>query len=142
MAATDGGTSSEPRKWVRTIALGAGATFLFLGLWALISPRSFFTSLATFDPYNVHLLHDIGSFQIGIGMALLLAAFPARFDGLSSALLGAAAGSVAHVVSHVLDVDRGGSPSTDIPILTILGSVLLVAGAAHTLAQGRTNTRS
>jgi hypothetical protein len=139
MEITDGGAPVGPRRWVRTIALGGGATFLCLGLWAFISPRSFFTSLATFDPYNIHLLHDIGSFQIGIGTALVLAAFPARFDGLSSALLGAAAASAVHVVSHVLDIDLGGSPSTDIPILTILGSVLLVAGAAHTRALRRTS---
>lgn len=58
-------------------------------MWALVAPRSFFTSLATFEPYNPHLLHDIGAFQIGIGAVLLLAAFPERLNGLAAALLAA-----------------------------------------------------
>lgn len=124
----------RPRPWVRAVAVGGGIGFLGLGLWALISPRTFFSSLATFEPYNLHLLHDIGSFQIGIGAALLLAGFPTRFDGLAAALLGAGAGSAAHVLSHVLDVDLGGNPSSDIPILSILGAALLAAGLAHTLS--------
>ena len=138
MAATVDRDLAGPRRWVRAVALGGGAAFLFLGLWALISPRSFYSSLATFDPYNVHLLHDIGSFQIGLGAVLLLAAFPQRFDGLAAGLLGAGAGSAAHLLSHVLDVDLGGSPSTDIPTLTILGAALIAAGIAHTRSRGDT----
>lgn len=124
----------QPSPWVRIVAVGGGIGFLGLGLWALISPRTFFSSLATFDPYNAHLLHDIGAFQIGIGVALLLAGFPARFDGLAAALLGAGAGSAAHVLSHVMDIDQGGNPSSDIPILSILGAALLSAGVAHALS--------
>ena len=138
MAATVDRDLAEPRRWVRAVALGGGAAFLFLGLWALFSPRSFFTSLATFQPYNVHLLHDIGAFQIGLGVVLLLAAFPQRFDGLAAGLLGAGAGSAAHLLSHVLDADLGGNPSTDIPTLSILGAVLIAAGFAHARSRGDT----
>lgn len=120
-----------PKTWVRLTALAGAAGFLGLGLWAFVAPRSFFTSLATFEPYNPHLLHDLGAFQIGIGAVLLLAAFPERLNGLAAALLGAGVGAAVHVVSHVMDADLGGSPSTDIPTLSLLAVVLLAAGATH-----------
>lgn len=120
-----------PASWVRAVTLAGAAGFLLLGLWAMVSPRSFFTSLATFEPYNPHLLHDLGAFQIGLGVVLLLAAFPRRIPGLAAALLGAGTGASAHVVSHVIDIDLGGDPATDLPTLTLLAVVLLVAGIAH-----------
>ena len=139
MAATIDRSLRQPQRWVRGVALAGGGAFLLLGIWALVSPRTFFTSLATFDPYNVHLLHDIGAFQIGLGAVMLVAAFPERFDGLAAALLGAGAGAAAHVLSHVLDSDQGGNPSTDIPILTILGAVMLTAGIAQTRTARQTS---
>lgn len=51
----------------------AGLFFLAPGIWAFAAPHSFYDQVATFPPYNRHLLHDIGAFQIGIGVALLLA---------------------------------------------------------------------
>lgn len=33
----------------------------------MIAPRSSDLTVATFPPYNQHLLHDIGAFQIGLG---------------------------------------------------------------------------
>lgn len=127
---SSGGTT-EPTTWVRVTALAGAAGFLGLGVWALVAPRSFFTSLATFEPYNPHLLHDIGAFQIGIGAVLLLAAFPERLNGLAAALLGSGVGAAVHVVSHIMDADLGGTPSTDIPTLSLLAIVLLAAGVTH-----------
>lgn len=128
--------SSEraPASWVRAVTLAGAAGFLLLGAWAMVSPRSFFTSLATFEPYNPHLLHDLGAFHLGLGVVLLLAAFPQRIPGLTAALLGAGTGASAHVASHIIDIDLGGSPATDIPTLTLLAVALLVAGIAHTRA--------
>jgi hypothetical protein len=39
----------------------------------MVDPRSFFTALAAFEPYNQHFIQDIGAFQIGLGAVLLLA---------------------------------------------------------------------
>lgn len=118
--------------WVRAVTLAGAAGFLLPGLWAMVSPRSFFTSVATFEPYNPHLLHDVGAFQLGLGIVLLLAAFPRRIPGLSAALIGAGSGAAAHVVSHLIDIDLGGSPATDVPTLSVLAVALLAAGIAHT----------
>ena len=121
----------EPARWIRGVTLAGGAAFVFFGLWAMISPQSFFDSLATYEPYNPHLLHDIGAFQIGLGVVLLLAAFPERIDGLAAALLGVGAGAAMHVVAHLLDLDLGGTPATDIPSLSILARALLAAGVSR-----------
>ena len=117
--------------WVRAVALIGAAGFLLFGLWALLAPRSFFDALATFEPFNPHLIHDIGAFQVGLGAVLLLAAFPERVDGLAAALLGVGVGAAAHVVSHLVDLDLGGNPTSDIPTLSVLALALLVAGAAR-----------
>jgi uncharacterized membrane protein len=109
-----------------TIALVLGGLFFLVsGIWAFVAPHSFYDQLAPFPPYNRHFLHDVGAFQIGIGVALLLAACwdDARFV----AMAGAAAGAAVHLVSHIVDHDLGGRDS-DVFGLGLI-AVLLAAGA-------------
>jgi hypothetical protein len=115
-------------RFPRLAAGIGGLVFTALGVWALVAPRSFFDTLARFEPYNQHFLQDIGAFQIGLGVVLLLAALPAVADALMAALFGVGIGSALHTASHVVGVDLGGNPATDIPALAILSMVLLVAG--------------
>lgn len=103
------------------VAIGAAA-FLVPGLWAFFWPRSFHQHVAMFDPFNLHLFHDVGAFQIGVGLALVGALV--WHDALSVALLGASGGALVHAVSHVLDRDLGGRGSD--PWLLSLLAVLLV----------------
>lgn len=117
--------------WISAVTLVGAAFFVGFGLWAFLAPQSFFEQMAMFEPYNVHFLHDIGAFQVGLGAVLALAAFPDRVDGLAAALLGVGTGALLHTVGHVLDSDLGGTPATDIPSLGILAVVLLVAGIAR-----------
>ena len=118
--------SSKP---LATAAAAAGAmAFLPFGAWAMIAPRSFFERAATFDPYNQHLIQDIGAFQIGLGCVLLLAAVRPALSGRATALLGSGVGAAAHVVSHVVGRDLGGRPATDIPLFTIIALLLLGGG--------------
>lgn len=109
------------------IANVAGTGLLAFGLWAMIDPQSFFDALATFEPYNKHLIQDLGAFQIGLGAVLLLAAWPRVDDALIVALAGVGIGMVAHVVSHVIGHDLGGTPEVDIPFFALLGGLLLAA---------------
>jgi drug/metabolite transporter (DMT)-like permease len=111
--------------FVRGVCLVAGLFLLVFGIWALAAPKSFFDQIAQYPPYNRHLFHDIGSFQMGIGAALLGALV--WTDGVFIALFGAAVGSVAHEYSHIVDRDLGGK-STD-PIFIGIVAVLLVAAA-------------
>ena len=104
-------------------AIGAGF-FLIPGAWAFFAPRSFFDKLAPWPPYNEHFIHDIGSFQIGLGVALLVTLFARR--GLVAGLAGAATAALVHVVSHVLDYGDGGR-TTDPYGLGLLAVALLAA---------------
>ena len=105
------------------VVLGAVA-FLVPGVWSFGWPRSFHETVAQFDPFNLHLFHDLGAFQIGIGVALL-AALVWR-DAVAVALAGATAGAAVHAVSHVIDRDLGGRASD--PYLLSLLALLLAAG--------------
>ena len=64
-----------PHRWQRVFvtiaAIVAGGFMLVFGVWSLLFSRSF-AALIDFPPYNVHLLHDVGAFQIGtlqVGLA-------------------------------------------------------------------------
>lgn len=105
-----------------------GFVLLVFGGWAMVAPRSFFDAIAAFDPYNAHFIQDIGAFQLGLAATLVLAAFITQ-DALTAALVGVGIGALAHVVSHVLSFDSGGNLQLDIPSLSILAVLLLVAGA-------------
>ncbi|QDB79552.1 hypothetical protein FE251_09315 [Georgenia wutianyii] len=112
------------------VVVGAAA-FLVPGVWAFLRPRSFHEHVAMFDPFNLHLLHDVGAFQIGVGVALL--GVLVWHDALSVALLGATTAAGAHAVSHVLDRELGGRGS-DPWVLSLLAVLL---GAALVLRRRR-----
>jgi hypothetical protein len=108
------------------------ASMLGLGLWAFLDPPSF-SGFVDFAPYNQHLIHDAGAFQLGIGVALVAALWWP--DGLVVALTGFAVASGLHTISHALDRHLGGHDS-DVPSLGLLTLVALAAIAAR--IRGRT----
>lgn len=81
---TVAGTSTAGAHWWKFLAVGAGA---ILPMAAATTgrgrhPNPFFEQLAWFEPYNQHFIQDIGAFQIGLGVVLLIAAvLRARFRG-------------------------------------------------------------
>lgn len=115
-------------NFVRGVCFVAAVFLVAFGAWALFAAKSFYDSVAAFPPFNEHLIHDIGAFQIGIGAALF-AAF-VWSDGLLVALVGAALGSVAHEYAHIVDRDLGGK-STDPIFLGILALLLVAATIAR-----------
>jgi hypothetical protein len=72
----------------RVVAVVGGAGFVAAGVWAMLDPRSFFGAVARFEPYNQHFLQDVGAFQVGLGVVLLLAGLSGRANGLTVALVG------------------------------------------------------
>ncbi len=128
--------SADASMIARALASVVGAFYLLSGGWALLFPSGFYSTVATFTPYNVHLLHDAGAFQVGLGVSLLAAALAGR--ALAPVLLGVLAGSVLHLIAHVMDIRLGGHPATDVPIL---GLIVVVLASALVL-ELRTNARA
>ena len=109
---------------MRLVAAVAGAFALLLGVWAFFAPASFFRQIAHFPPYNRHLIHDIGAFNIGLGMVLLLAL--TWVDSLAAALAGTAVGAIFHFVAHVVDHNLGGRAADPVS-LGIFAAVIALA---------------
>jgi len=107
------------RAYVTTVTLLAGALMLGAGVWCLAAPRSF--ADAVDFPYSEHFIHDLGAFQVGIGVTLLLAL--AWSDGLALALAGFLVANTVHAVNHAVDLDLGGRGSD--PWLLGAGSLLI-----------------
>ena len=120
-------------RWTRLLALVVGGSIAAQGLWAFLSPRSFYDVLATFEPYNAHFLRDVGSAMFGVGVAGVVAALQPR--ALVAGLAGLSGFQAVHVVSHVIDRDRGGNPGLDIPMFSIL-AVLTIAALISELRGG------
>ncbi len=108
---------------LRLLVLVAGLLLLASGLWAMLAPDSFYGVVATYPPYNRHLIHDLGAFLLGLGATLGLAL--ALSDALLVALSGNAIAGAAHFASHVVDRELGGQP-TD-PLTIGLFALLLIA---------------
>lgn len=117
----------------RLVAIAAGLSFAAFGLWAFVDARSFYEELAAFPPFNRHLLHDIGAFQIGIGSMLLLSSF--WRDALGAALTGAAVAAAFHFVAHLWDRDIGGK-DTDPFVFGVIALVLIVTAVAQRTRRG------
>jgi len=112
-------------KFPRYVALTVGVGFVGFGLWAFVSPRSFYDTAATFGEYHEHFIHDLGAFQIAVGAMLFLAA--TMRDALYAALAGATIGHGVHIASHLLDADQGRNQEATIPFLLVIGGFLLAA---------------
>ena len=112
-------------RTLRLLSASIGAVIAAQGLWAFLAPRSFFDAVATFDPYNAHFIRDIGSFQLGIGVAGVVGALRTR--AVVVGLAGLATFQSVHVISHVVDRDAGGRPGVDIPAFGALAILTVVA---------------
>ena len=96
---------ARPRQAIVTTAAAiCGLSMLGLGLWAFLDPPSF-SGFIDFAPYNQHLIHDAGAFQVGIGAAVLAALWWS--DALTVALTGFAVASGLHTLFHAIDRSLG-----------------------------------
>ena len=107
----------------------SGLSMLGAGVWALVWPRDF--AQAVQFPYSEHFLHDLGAFQIGVGIGLLLALV--WRDALACALAAFAVLNTIHAVNHAVDLDIGGRDSD--PWLLAALSVAVVLALRQRLRQ-------
>jgi PPOX class probable F420-dependent enzyme len=93
------------RVYLVAITALIGLLTAAIGVWCLIDPRSFAESVGF--PAHEHFVHDVGAFQVGLGVILLLALIWS--DALATALAGYIVGNTVHAVNHFVDLDLGGS---------------------------------
>lgn len=97
--------STPAEIYLFAVTAAVGAVAAGIGIWCLIDPNSFADAVG-FDAHR-HFLHDVGAFQLGLGVTLLLALIWA--DALATALAGFVAANTVHTANHVVDLDVGGS---------------------------------
>ncbi|WP_216638164.1 hypothetical protein [Mycobacterium sp. 1423905.2] len=97
--------SAVGRVYLVTVTALAGLTMCGIGLWCLVDPSSFARVVAFHQ--HLHFLHDLGAFQLGLGVTLLLALLWA--DALATALAGFLVANTVHTVNHFVDLHEGGS---------------------------------
>jgi hypothetical protein len=122
----EGGTAG-PWTWLTVIVLLGAAPFLVGGVWAFLWPHSFYESVATFPPFNLHLFHDVGAFQLGIAAAMIGGLIWS--DALAVGLFGGVVGSTIHAISHLVDADLGGrasDPYTLSALALLLATALMI----------------
>lgn len=93
------------RTYLSAVTALVGLATVGIGTWCLIGPSSFAAAVG-FETH-LHFLHDVGAFQLGLGITLLLALIWA--DALATALAGFIVANTVHTVNHLLDLDLGGS---------------------------------
>jgi hypothetical protein len=118
----------ELQPGVTAVVIIIGLFTLAFGIWAFFAPASFAEFVAF--PYNRHLLHDVGAFQIGIGATMLLALLWA--DSIMVVLAGYVVGSSFHLASHIIDRHIGGHGYDPL----VLG-IMIVVGLAGMYARVR-----
>lgn len=116
-------------RYVSLAVLVAAAFMLTTGGWALADPASF-ADFARFPP-SEHFVHDVGAFQLGIGLTMLLALI--WRDPVAVVLAGFVASNTVHAVNHALDLDIGGPKS--VPWLLALLSIVTALALALRLRQ-------
>ncbi|GAA4737350.1 PPOX class F420-dependent oxidoreductase [Phytohabitans rumicis] len=105
-----------------TVTLLGGLLLTATAVWCLSAPGSF-ADFVDF-PRHEHFVHDLGAFQLGLGVALLLALIWA--DALATALCGFLAANAVHAANHFADLDIGGRTAD---AWAILLAALVTAGA-------------
>lgn len=125
------------RLLVVTATLVSSTSMLLFGVWAYLVPKSF-SAFIDYQPYNEHLIHDAGAFQVGLGVAILLAVFFA--DTIVISLGGFVVASTLHTLSHYTDRHIGGH-SSDVPGLGLLTVIAVIGLGVHVWDRRRQHLR-
>lgn len=113
------------RLYLVAVTSGVGVATAGIGIWCLIDPPSFADAVG-FGAHR-HFLHDVGAFQLGLGVTLLLALIWA--DALATAIAGFIVANTVHTVNHIVDLDEGGSAAQ----AWVLGAVSVALALAFLL---------
>jgi hypothetical protein len=110
----------------RVILLAFGISQLALAVWMIVSPGSFFDSIAGFGVQNDHYIRDNAMFPLAIGVGLVLAA--GRPSWRLPVLVISAVWYLAHSVNHLVDIgesDPDWVGPADFVVILLTGFALL-----------------
>ena len=97
------------RRRLRCGLLVLAVSALTVGLWALLVPRSFYDDfplpgmawVSTLGPYNEHLVRDVGSLNLALGVLLVVAAVLLERRLVQASLVTYLVYAVPHFIFHV-----------------------------------------
>lgn len=116
------------RPGAGTLALALTGVFQTAsGVWLLAAPGSFYDAVATYAPRNDHFLRDVGTWNVGLGLAALVAAREPRWRAPMLAIL--AVQFALHAVSHLIDIDGAEPSSLGVSNFVLLALATVVLGA-------------
>ena len=120
---------------VPAVLLVAGLSHLLLGTWAFLSPGTFYDAIATYPPQNDHFLKDVGSWQVALGAAAIIAA---RTPGWQRGMLAVLAVQYGlHAISHAIDLDQADPEAVGTATLVALSAAAVVLAALFVRAGER-----
>ena len=133
-------TAAAPPASSRLTAVRVGLLLLGLGqgsgaVWALAAPRSFYGDfptkgqhwVASFAPYNEHLVRDYGASFLALAVLALIAAWLADRRLMQATLIVWTIAAVPHLVFHVAHADEPAGAEGALSLLTLgLNAVLPV----------------
>lgn len=134
----EGRTTRE--AWLRSGLLFLAAGSILVGAWALFLPRSFYEDfpatgrhwVSSLPPYNEHLVRDVGSLNLALGVLLATAAILLGRRLVRVSLVAWLVNAVPHFVFHLTELDAlsfgdalGNSVTLGIAVLLPLGLFVL-----------------
>ena len=120
---------------VPAVLLVAGLSQLLLGAWAFLSPETFYDAIASYPPQNDHFLKDVGSWQVALGAAAVIASRTPSWHVGMLAVLAVQYGL--HAVSHAIDLDEAESDAASAATLVALVAAAVLFGALFFRERGR-----
>ena len=102
------------RRLVRGGLVVIAVTPAWVGAWAELAPRSFYSSfpgagrhwVAPLGAYDEHLVRDVGALELGMLVLLVIAAITLERTLVQAVLIAYACASLPHFVYHLTTLDR------------------------------------
>ena len=130
------------RGWIAALLVALGAPQALIGLWALLAPTNFYRDfgpgggwVSALGAYDEHLVRDVGSLFVGLGVLMIVAAVRGRRTLTLTAVAVWLIFAVPHAIYHFLNL---GPYSTADAVANAATLAWTVAGALIVLALLRT----
>jgi alkylhydroperoxidase family enzyme len=136
---SNGDHLTRNRGAIRFLLLALGVPQALIGLWALLGPQSFYDDFPAgtdgwvhvLGPFDEHLVTDVGSLFVALGVVLAFAALSLRRGAVVAAATGWLIFSVPHFLWHVFNLepyDTADALANTVTLgWTVVGGILVLA---------------